>query len=82
MAQKIVGIRFMEFIKKVILPTISSILLGVMCILPLHYFMEESFLRVAVVSIVYLIIYTVLAWFFVFDSEVKNMVRALKSKFF
>ena len=82
MTQKIVGIRFVEFIKKVIIPTVSSILLGVMCILPLHYLMEESFLRVAVVSTVYLIIYLVFAWFFVFDKEIKNMIMTIRYKLF
>lgn len=80
MAQKIVGIRFVEFIKRVIVPTVSSIFLGGICILPLHYLMEESFLRVAVVSIVYLIIYVVFAWFFIFDDEVKGMICGIKSK--
>lgn len=80
MAQKIVGIKILEFVKKVVLPTISSILIGSIFILPLHYFIEESFLRVVVVSLVYLIIYVGFAWFFVFDTEVKNMIYGIKSR--
>lgn len=75
MAQKIVGIRSVVFIKKVIVPTISCLLTGTLCICPLHYFMEESLLRVVVVSIVYLIAYVLFAWFFVFDKEVKGMIN-------
>lgn len=81
MAQKIVGIKVLEFVKKVVLPTIFSIFIGSIFILPLHFFMEESFLRVALVSIVYLIIYLGFAWFFVFDDEVKKMICGAKSKF-
>lgn len=81
MAQKIVGIKVLEFVKKVVLPTIFSIFTGSIFILPLHFFMEESFLRVVVVSLVYLIIYVGFAWFFVFDDEVKKMICGAKSKF-
>ncbi len=80
MAQKIVGIKVFEFVKKVVLPTASSILIGSILVLPLHYFIEESFLRVVIVSLAYLIIYLGFAWFFVFDNEVKNMIYGIKSK--
>lgn len=81
MAQKIVGIKFLEFVKKVVLPTIFSIFIGSIFILPLHFFMEESFLRVALVSIVYLIIYLGFAWFFILDTEIKNSIKKLIFKF-
>ena len=80
MAQKIVGIKVFEFVKKVVLPTASSILIGSILVLPLHYFIEESFLRVVIVSLAYLIIYLGFAWFFVFDDEVKNMISGIKSR--
>lgn len=80
MAQKIVGVKILEFVKKVVLPTISSIFIGSIFILPLHYFIEESFLRVVIVSLAYLIIYLGFAWFFVFDNEVKNMIYGIKSR--
>lgn len=80
MAQKIVGIKIFEFVKKIVLPTVSGILIGIILILPLHYIMEESFLRVAVISITYLIVYVLFAWLFIFDDEVKNMIYSIKSK--
>lgn len=81
MAHKIVGIRIKDFVMKVFLPNILCIIAGGLVAMIFHFLMEESFLRVVFVSMSYLFVYLVIAWYFVFDIQIKNIVLSIKNKF-
>ena len=78
MANKLVGIKFGEFLRKVVKPTFLNILLGIIFVLPFHCLLQESFLRLLFVGGLYLIIYFVFAYYFVFDSNIKSMIISIK----
>lgn len=79
MAKKLVGIGVNDFLKKVFYPDALCIVLGFLFAAPAYYLMNESFLRVALVSFLYLVGYFGVAWFAVFDNEVKGSVsRSVK----
>lgn len=74
MSRRLVGIGIFDFIKKVFLPDALCIVIGIAFASPIYYFMNESFWRVVFVSLSYLVGYVGVAWFTVFDNEVKNSV--------
>lgn len=80
MAHKIIGLEITDFIKMVVVPNALCILAGAALAIPSHYLMSESFVRLVFVSLSYLIGYVVVAWFFVFDIEVKYMVFSFINK--
>lgn len=82
MARKIVGIKFGEFITKVIIPNTLCITSGSIISITIHFLMKESLLRLLIVSFGYLIVYVVIAWFFVFDIEIKRMLVSIVNKLF
>ncbi len=81
MAKRIVGIRFKNFVIEVFLPNILCIIAGGIFAAIAHFLMEESFLRIVLVSLSYLFVYLVVAWYFVFDIQIKNIVLSIKNKF-
>ncbi len=80
MAHKLVGLDISEFIKKVVMPNTLCIITGAAIAIPLHYIMNESFLRLTLVSFAYLVGYLLVAWFKVFDNEIKHTVTSFVFK--
>lgn len=80
MAHNLVGLEIKDFIKNVVLPNFLCMLTGAILATPLHFLMSESIVRLVVVSLSYLIGYVIVAWFFVFDKEVKNTVVSMVDK--
>lgn len=74
MARRIVGISIRGFVKKVILPNLMCIIIGALIALPFHFTMNESFLRLVIVTVLYLVGYCLTAWLFVFENEIKQTV--------
>lgn len=81
MANKLVGIKVVDFVKSVVFPTSLSMIISLVISLPCHLLMKESFFRLITVCLIYLIVYIVIAWFFVFDKEVKQSVLAVTNRF-
>lgn len=79
-ANKIVGIDFFSFFRKVFLSTLIAILLSACVALIAHTFLPESFGRVVVVSLVYIIAYLPATWFIVFNEEDKKIILNLVDK--
>lgn len=75
MAHNLVGIDIYAFVKQVIAPNALCIVAGTILSFPMHCLIRESFLRVVVVSGLYLAGYLMVAWFFVFDDEVKKTAK-------
>ncbi len=75
MAKKIVGISIIDFMNEVMLPNLICFITGTFIALPLHYMLDESFLRLLLVSFSYIVGNCAVAWFFVFDKEVKKTLK-------
>ena len=80
MAHRLVGIGVLNFVKSVVLPNSICILSGLILALPIHILFYDSFLRLVLVSFVYLAGFVTVAWFLVFDEEVKGMVLRVYQK--
>jgi len=81
MARKNVGIRITDYFKKVFVPVVLCIVASAILPLLVHYFMQESFLRLAVVCIIYALVYLLLAWRFLLEDVVRNTILALLNRF-
>lgn len=80
MARKIVGIKIIDFTMKVIKPNLLCVIAGLLLALPFHYILKESFLRIVIVSLSYLLGYLIIAWHLVFDTQIKKMILSYKDK--
>lgn len=75
MANKIVGIDIIVFVKKVFWPNLLCMITGFAIALPLHLLLRESFFRMVFVATTYVVAYCMTGWFFVFEGEVKNTIQ-------
>ena len=80
MAQKIVGIKFIDFVNKVVKPNLLCIIAGMFLSIPFHYILNESFLRIVIVSLSYTLGYIIAAWYLVLDTQIKQMLLSLRKK--
>lgn len=80
-ASTIVGISVPQFLKKVLLPTLIAILVSASVALFVQRFMTQGFVRLVVVTLVFVAIYVVISWFKVFDSSEHAMVSNFLGKF-
>lgn len=81
MSKELVGVCPTEYINTVILPTLSVIIPSLLLSLIPHCLLDESFLRLAVVSITYLILFSVLMWFRILDSQQRRkLIKKIKRK--
>ena len=82
-AHKLAGIRANLFIKKVLCPTILTILASSIIPLVLHFTLSESFVRVIVVSLAYAMVYVPMVWFVVIEKNEQpvflNLIHKLTS---
>ncbi len=81
MAKKLVGIRIKEFIDKAVIPDLLCIIAGSILAIPIHFTLNESFLRVVLVSFSYLVGYVAVAWRLVFDAEIINTITNMLNMF-
>lgn len=79
-ASSIVGIKKRDFIFKVFLPTLIAILLSAGIAIIARYFMSKGFLRLVVVTGVYVIVFSLISWFKVFDTSEHDMVKGAINK--
>lgn len=79
-ASGIVGIKKRDFLLKVFLPTMIAILLSAGIALIVHYYMHEGFLRLVMVTGIYVIIFSLICWFKVFDNSEHDMVKGAINK--
>ena len=80
MAQKIVGIKFIDFVNKVVKPNLLCIIAGMFLSIPFYYILNESFLRIVIVSLSYTLGYIIAAWYLVLDTQIKQMLLSLRKK--
>ena len=85
-ANKLVGIRWKEFIVGIVVPLLVSILFS--SILPIFVvlYLKPSLIRIILTTIVFLSIFSVLLWRFVLSNSdkmfIKNIFSTVKNKFF
>ena len=75
LSKKYVGVRPYSFLYQVIVPTMTCMALAFIPAIICHRVLPESLFRVIVVSLVYLLIYFLVAWFILFDDNVKNIIK-------
>lgn len=82
-AQKLAAVNIMMFVKKVIFPTICAIVVSAVAPVILHLSLQESFLRIVIVTIAYLVVYVPMVWFVVIeDSERPTLLGIIKKLVF
>ena len=79
-ADRIVGIEFNEFFKTIFLTTLVVMLISATFSFVIHLLLKDSFLRVVIVSMVFVAVFLPSTWFIVFNDEDKGIVRNLFSK--
>lgn len=81
-AHILAGISAGKFVKKVILPTTTTVIVSSIIPLILHFTFNESLGRVIVVSIAYVLVYIPMVWFFVIEKSEKPMFLNMLNKLF
>lgn len=76
-AHSLVGIRIRDFILKVMLPSIVVMLLSSVGALIPHYLIPESFVRLIIVSILYLLLFCLSTWFLALNESEKKIFANL-----
>ena len=79
-ADRIVGINFNKFFKTVFLTTMVVILVSGTFGFCVHMMFKEGLLRVVLVSLVYVVVFLLGAWFIVFNDDDKSVVGGLWTK--
>ena len=80
MARDIVGIDIKDFLKGVIIPSLVGCLVPLIPAYLVHASMAEGLLRTVVVFILYIISFSLVAWFFSLIPEEKSVLTNLFSK--
>lgn len=75
LAKVYVGLMPIEFLKKVILPTMTCMILAFAPAYICHLSMQESIVRLVLVSLIYLFVYLMVSWFFLFDDAIKAVIK-------
>ena len=75
--KKYVGIKIKKYLREVVMPTIITMVSSFAPAYFIHRIMSESFIRLLLVCIVYVIVYLTLAWSFVLDKEQKNYMNSI-----
>lgn len=78
--KKIVDISPIEFIKKATIPVALPILLSLACILPIHFALNEGFLRFALVFSVFIVSNAIVFWFFSMSKSEKGRLVEIANK--
>jgi O-antigen/teichoic acid export membrane protein len=78
--KKYVGISLIHYFKEVILITIITMLSGAIPSYLVHLLLPESFVRLIIVCLLYIIIYIVVAWFIALDSNQKDYFKTILTK--
>lgn len=78
--KKVVDISPWEFIKKSTLPVVIPILISLAAILPIHYMINEGFLRFALVFCVFIISNVLIFWFFSMSASEKGRLTEIVIK--
>ena len=81
-ARSLVGIKIMDYLKVIVVPTIIVMIIssGVACI-P-HYLMEEGFLRLIMVCLLYIILFILSSWFLALNDSEKSIFANLINRVF
>ena len=82
MAHRLVGIGIIVFLRDVVLSNLLCIFSGTIFAILIHILMDESIIRLGLVTFTYIIGYITIAWFFVFDYELKNNILLFLNKIF
>ncbi len=80
LAKKYVGIKPLLFVKKVMVPTMLTVLCSFFPAIVIHHFLPQSFLRLVLVSAAYLIVYACVGWTIVLDDNVKQTLIGIVKK--
>lgn len=81
MAERLVGIRLILFIKKVVIPTLYTIMGACLIAYLVHSFLPESFFRLLSVMVIYVFFYMFFSWKWVIDLPHKEKLRGMIVKF-
>lgn len=82
MAKSKVGITVSDFVKVVIAKTLFCMTTAAIPAYTIHLLMEPSFVRLIIVTIVFLVIYCLLIWRFALDDSTKiHLIQLLKNKY-
>jgi hypothetical protein len=77
---KIVGISPKEFIKKATMPVVLPIVVAIAIIYPVHYLMTESFLRFLLVMGGFVVVNSLVFWFFSMSTSEKDRLTGIVAK--
>lgn len=81
LAKHYVDLNISSYFKEVFTPLIFCVLVACVISFPFHYIIDESFMRLAVVCILYAMMYIYMAWKFLLDSEVKAAIYNFITRF-
>lgn len=80
MAKKIVGISPKSFVDSVLRPVVLCVLVATCASFLIHMLLQESFLRVALVFIIYIILFSVCVWKLSMDSRERIIFQEFTKK--
>lgn len=79
-ADRIVGIGFIHFFRTVFFSTLVAMLTSGVIAFLVHWLLPESFVRVILVSLIYVFLFLSATWLIVFNEDDKEIVRSLATK--
>lgn len=74
MASRLTGLRIIDFIRQVVLPTVGVIVFSLIPALSIHVLLRESFWRLICVCLAYAIVFILSAWCFAFNGLQRQLV--------
>ena len=83
-ARYLVGLSFLYWLRRIVLPVLAVALITILAGMTIRYFMEESFLRIVITTIICEVVFLPLAWFVALECDerdfVKTRVRTILNK--
>lgn len=77
---KIVGIPVREFIRRAILPVVIPLIIAFALVYPVHHFLSEGLLRLMAVFSIYILVNSVLFWFFSMSKSERGRLTGIVYK--
>lgn len=80
LVRQILGFPVLKFINQAVIKTVVSIGIGVLFIIPLYIFMNQGVLRIILITLCFVILMGLTAYFILLDESEQNFVKKIVSK--
>ena len=74
-ARYLVGLSFVHWLRRIVLPVLAVALITGLAGVTIRYFMEESFLRIVITTIICEVVFLPLAWFVALECDERDFVK-------